>query len=108
MPLVGRKVECVFDPFDLTSVEVRYQGRQMGTGIPMVIGRHTHPMARPEAAPPPAATGIDYLAVLAERHAAQLAEHAGPIGYSQLIETDDPGQCPGQLMIPDPESDLPR
>ncbi len=106
--LVGRKVECVFDPFDLTAIEVRYQGRQMGTGIPRVIGRHTHPMARPEAAPPPAATGIDYLAVLAERHAAQLAEHAGPIGYSQLVETDDPAQCPGQLMIPDPESDLPR
>ena len=29
--LVGRHVECVFDPFDLTTLEVRYQGRPMGT-----------------------------------------------------------------------------
>jgi len=104
--LVGRRVECVFDPFDLTSIEVRYQGRHMGAGIVRVIGRHTHPKARPEAMPPPAATGIDYLAVLADRHAAQLAEHAGPIDYSGLTETTDPERCPGQLMIPDPESDV--
>jgi len=105
--LVGRRVECVFDPFDLTSIEVRYQGRAMGQGVPRVIGRHTHPRARPEAVPAPAASGIDYLAVLADRHAAQLAEHARPIDYSGLIETTDPEQCPGQLMIPHHESDTP-
>ena len=102
--LVGRRVECVFDPFDLTSIEVRYQGRHMGQGVPRVIGRHTHPRARPEAAPVPAATGIDYLAVLADRHAAHLAEQAGPIDYSGLIEATDPEQCPDQLMIPHDES----
>ena len=105
--LVGRRVECVFDPFDLTSIEVRYQGRSMGAGIARVIGRHTHPMARPEAVPAPATTGIDYLALLAERHAAELAELSPPIDYSGLAETTDPDQCPGQLMIPQPESDTP-
>lgn len=105
--LVGRRVECVFDPFDLTSIEVRYQGRSMGAGIAVVIGRHTHPMARPEAIPAPATTGIDYLALLADRHAAELAELAPPIDYSGLAETTDPDQCPGQLMIPQPESETP-
>ena len=28
--LVGRKVELVFDPFDLTRIEVRYQHRPFG------------------------------------------------------------------------------
>lgn len=102
--LVGRRVECVFDPFDLTVIEVRYQGRPMGTGVPLVIGRHTHPKARPEAAPLPATTGIDYLALLAGRHVAELAELSPPIAYSGLVETTDPGQMPGQLSIPDPES----
>ena len=88
--LVGRRVECVFDPFDLTSIEVRYQGRAMGPGIAQVIGRHSHPMARPEAAPPPPTTGIDYLALLADRHAAELAEHSPPIDYSGLVETTGP------------------
>ena len=103
--LVGRRVECVFDPFDLTSIEVRYQGRAMGPGIAQVIGRHSHPMARPEAAPPPPTTGIDYLALLADRHAAELAEHSPPIDYSGLVETTDPGQCPGQPVTPDRESE---
>ena len=29
--LVGRKVELVFDPFDLTRIEVRYQHRPLGS-----------------------------------------------------------------------------
>ena len=103
--LVGRRVECVFDPFDLTVIEVRFQGRPMGAGVARVIGRHTHPMARPETAAPPPTTGIDYLGLLAARHDAELAERAGTIDYSGLVETTDPGQCPGQLMIPDHETE---
>ena len=103
--LVGRRVECVFDPFDLTVIEVRYQGRPMGAGVARVIGRHTHPMARPETVSAPPSTGIDYLGLLAERHAAGLAESAPPTRFADLVETTDPDQCPGQLMIPQPESD---
>jgi putative transposase len=46
--LVGRKVELVFDPFDLTRIEVRWAGRPMGVAVPHKIGRHSHPAARPE------------------------------------------------------------
>jgi putative transposase len=100
--LVGQRVECVFDPFDLTVIEVRYQGRAMGAGVPRVIGRHTHPMARPEARSVPPTTGIDYLGLLAARHAAELAERAGPIDYSGLTQATT-----SQPMIPDHESDTP-
>jgi putative transposase len=64
--LIGRRVELVFDPFDLTRIEVRYQGKPAGLATPHRIGRHTHPKARPEPeAPPPApATGINYLAMI--------------------------------------------
>lgn len=89
--LVGSRVEVVFDPFDLTSVEIRFQGRAMGMGIPVVIGRHSHPQARPEAAPPPAPTGIDYLGLLAARRDAELAES---INYAQLL-------FPGDTPAPD-------
>ena len=101
--LVGRKVECVFDPFDLTAIEVRYQNRTMGAGVPHRIGRHTHPMAKPEPPSTPPATGIDYLALLADRHATELADHTPKIGYAELlelIESTDSDQCPGQLSIP--------
>ena len=86
--LVGSSVEVVFDPFDLSIVEIRFQGRSMGSGVPVVIGRHSHPQARPEAAPAPAPTGIDYLGLLAERREAELARS---INYSQLAL---PGSTP--------------
>jgi type II secretory pathway predicted ATPase ExeA len=50
--LVARRVELVFDPFDLTRVEVRYQGRSMGGGVPHRIDRHTHPHAAASTPPP--------------------------------------------------------
>ncbi len=85
--LVGRRVELVFDPFDLARVEVRFEGRSMGTGVAHVLRRHTHPMARELAPGPPPATGIDYLGLLEARHAAELATR---IDYSGLLPPPAP------------------
>ncbi|MGH8880777.1 MAG: DDE-type integrase/transposase/recombinase, partial [Stackebrandtia sp.] len=112
--LVGRRVELVFDPFDLTDIEVRYQNRPMGQAVPHRIGRHVHAKARPDAAPPPVtATGIDYLRLVEAQHTAQLAER---LRYADLTnakvtnakvtnakltnaEHDLDGQLPGQLDL---------
>ena len=75
--LIGRKVELVFDPFDLTDIEVRYHDRSYGLAVPFRIGRHAHPKARPEPASPtsaPAPTGIDYLRLVDAVHDAALAQ----------------------------------
>jgi len=91
--LVGRKVELVFDPFDLTRAEVRYGGRPMGAAVPVVIGRHSHPAARPEpgteeiAAP----TGIDYLHLVEARADAELERRIsyaamGPTGTGHELD----------------------
>lgn len=101
--LAGRKVELVFDPFDLTSIEVRWHGRPMGTAVPHRIGRHVHAKARPDEAAPvePARTGIDYLHLVEQQHAAELAER---VQYSHLTaETLPDGGVRGQL--PQPEAD---
>ncbi|MGH3265435.1 MAG: Mu transposase C-terminal domain-containing protein, partial [Trebonia sp.] len=84
--LVGRKVELVFDPFDLTRIEVRYQHRPMGVAVPLVIGRHTHPQAEREVPPAATGTGIDYLELLAEQRDAELRGHR--IDYSALAQPD--------------------
>jgi putative transposase len=83
--LVGRKAELVFDPFDLTDIEVRYEGRPMGKAVPVRISRHVHPKARPEAAPPPLPTGIDYLGLIAERRRSELLGRR--IDYAGLAAT---------------------
>jgi putative transposase len=96
--LTGRKVELIFDPFDLTGIEVRWQGRAAGQAVPQVIGRHAHPKARPEQPAPPApATGIDYMGLLDAAHDTRLASAA--ISFAGLAGPPGPGQLPGQLTI---------
>jgi putative transposase len=82
--LVRRTVELVFDPFDLTAMGVRHQGKPAGTAQPSAIGRHAHPKTRsrdsePRAEPEPA--GIDYLRLPDQRHDQALR---GQISYAAL------------------------
>ena len=92
--LTGRRVELVFDPFDLTILSVRSGGKAAGVATPHHITRRAHPKARPEPLPgdnAPRATGIDYLALLGEQHDRQAAAR---VNYSALA-TPAPGS-PGQ------------
>ena len=101
--LAGRKVELVFDPFDLTELTVYWQGRKVGRAVPQVIGRHAHPKAPPDDDPAPAAlTGIDYLQLVADADTAALGEQlnlAALTGNSQESGNpgpDDAGHAGGQ------------
>jgi len=81
--LVGRKVELVFDPFDLTFLRVRSEGTDAGTALPFQINRHSHPKAKPEvpAEPPKPTTGIDYLGLIDATHTTELA---AKVNYAAL------------------------
>lgn len=83
--LVGRRVELVFDPFDLTFLRVRLDGTDAGTALPFQINRHSHPKARPEvpAEEPIPTTGIDYLALIDAQHAAELANKVNYAVFAQ-------------------------
>jgi putative transposase len=96
--LIGHKVELVFDPFDLTRIEIRHAGAPKGLAIPHRIGRHAHPKARPETPPPPPPkpTGIDYAHLIDTAHQAQLAHG---VNYAALAASSDQpnhGQTPDQ------------
>lgn len=78
--LVGRRVELVFDPFDLERITVRYLDTDFGLAVPQKIGRHVHPMAAKAPEPGPQ-TGIDYLGIV---EAAHRQATGSPIGYSDL------------------------
>jgi putative transposase len=81
--LIGRKVELVFDPFDLTDIDIRYSGRGFGKAVAFTIGRHSHPKARPEHPERPAEpTGIDYLRLLDATHTQRLESR---INYTALL-----------------------
>ncbi len=94
--LVGRKVELVFSPFDIETVEVRHQDKSHGKALPHNITRHVHPKARPEIPEQsiPAATGIDYLELTARTHHEQVRADRR-IGYDALFgEASAPEQLP--------------
>ncbi|MQA64100.1 MAG: transposase, partial [Actinophytocola sp.] len=87
--LIGRKIELVFDPFNLDELEVRYRGRSHGKAVAFEVGRHVHPKARPDTgsdqhggAEP---SGIDYLKLLDDAHTEKLESR---INYTALFNDD--------------------
>ncbi len=105
--LVGCKVELVFSPFDLETIDVHYRDAHYGRAVPQRITRHAHPKARPETPEPAAApaTGIAYLQLVADAHHQQVAADER-IGFHALYSTgpatpSEPDQLPGQLTIAD-------
>ncbi|BDB42148.1 hypothetical protein MKCMC460_34270 [Mycobacterium sp. 20KCMC460] len=96
--LVGRKVELVFDPFDLTRIEVRLAGVPMGLAIPHHISRHSHPKAKPETPTAPTQpSGIDYAQLIETAHAAELARGVNYAALTAAAEAS--GEIPGQLDL---------
>ncbi|MFJ3309573.1 Mu transposase C-terminal domain-containing protein [Streptomyces sp. NPDC086549] len=82
--LAGMRIELVFDPFDLTDIEVRASGKTLGKAVPHHVGRHAHPKASPETPAEPAPpTGIDYVKILDEAHTSNTAKG---INYSSLMD----------------------
>lgn len=85
--LAGAKVELVFDPFDLTDIDVRHHGRPAGKALPFKIGQHVHPKARADAPPPATPTGIDYLRLVEQRHTRALGQR---LQYAHLSDPPQP------------------
>jgi putative transposase len=80
--LVGRRVELRYDPEDLSSIDVHFEGKPAGVATPFVIGRHTHRAVPQAKRPEPKPTGIDYLGMVAAAH--EEAAGTGSIDFSEL------------------------
>jgi putative transposase len=99
--LVRCVVELVFDPFDLTDIDVRHKGRPAGKAVPFIIGRHRHAKTRTgdqEQRAEPEPTGIDYLKILDQAHGQDLQAQ---INYAALISDAHDGGSPGAQQAGD-------
>lgn len=79
--LVGRRVECRYDPTDMSCLEVFFEGRPAGVATPLVIGAHVHPAVPQAQRPVLEPTGVDYLGLVQAAHDEGLA---GPISYRDV------------------------
>jgi len=79
--LVGRRVECRYDPTDMSSLDVFFEGRPAGVATPLVIGAHVHPAVPQAKAPAAERSGVDYLGLVLAAHD-QAA--AAPISYRAI------------------------
>ena len=65
-------MELIFDPFDLTHIEVRHNGQSFGQAVIHQISAHVHARVAGRRDhhdnDPPTPTGIDYLALLEAEH----------------------------------------
>jgi putative transposase len=107
--LVGRKVEAIFDPFDLSEVEIRWNHQSFGIAKVHQLGTHVHPKATVHLQGPddmPANPGIDYLALVEAEHRAATRR---AINFSDLpADTRDPdGDGDGDASPPWQEPPLP-
>ena len=101
--LAGAKVELVFDPGDLTDIDVRHHGHPAGKAIPFQIRRHTHPKARPDQTEPATPTGIDYLRLIADQHTRSLGDrlHYAHLGQATQPDSQHRGNDPAGGPPPD-------
>jgi putative transposase len=105
--LVRCVVELVFDPFDLTDIQVRHKGKPAGQAVPFAIGRHRHAKTRTDDGGPrsePEPTGIDYLRILDAAHDAELQAQ---INYAALITPGEDGTSPSTDSPSRPGTDNP-
>lgn len=88
--LVGRTVDLLFTPFDLTTIDVEYQGRPMGTARPHEVTRHVHPAVQPDDTAPVEATGIDYLRLLEDAHQTEVGHAINYLALTSEIQPEPP------------------
>lgn len=106
--LVGRKIELIFDPFDLAKIDVRHDGRSYGFAKAHHLREHVHPHVRDHVEVAVKPTDIDYLKMLVGNNELQYRApgDAPPLStaFHKLVESSDPNQVPGQLQISDNNS----
>lgn len=102
--LARHKIELRFDPFDLSNLELWFDGNNLGKATVTQQGREKHIAVEKLVTQAPKSTqpvsSMDYLAVLRAEHQEKLRKEAGQLQFAQLLRTpptaDDPELQPAE------------
>jgi hypothetical protein len=95
----GRKLQLLFDPFDLSHIELFFGGNSFGKATVIQQGREKHiaveRLATQPIDPPKPKTSLDYLAALRSEYQQMQRKQAGPLQFARLKEPpEDPDPSP--------------
>jgi len=95
----GRKLQLLFDPFDLSHIELFFAGNSFGKAAVIQQGREKHiaveRLATQPPEPPKPKTSLDYLAALRSEYQQMQRKQAGPLQFARLKERpEDPDPSP--------------
>src|SRR6516164_906152 len=93
--LTGRRVELRYDPEDLSRIDVFLDGKPAGAATPFITRRHVHRAVPQATRPEPAATGVDYLGLVAAAHDEEAGTGA-KIDFTALAALAGNGHAPEQ------------
>jgi transposase InsO family protein len=96
--LSGQKIELRFDPFDLSNLELWFDGKNLGKATVTQQGREKHiaverlvtQAPKPEQATP----SMNYLALLRAEHQQNLRKEAGQLQFARLLRNQQPTNDP--------------
>lgn len=95
----GRKLQLLFDPFDLSQIELFFGGNSFGVATVIQQGREKHiaveRLATQPLEPPKPKTSLDYLAALRSEYQQLQRKQAGRLQFARLKEQpEDPDPSP--------------
>lgn len=107
---IGRSLELRFDPFDLSALELWFDGRRIGQATVTVQNRQRHIQVEHLVTQPPSAakptTSLDYLSLLRKEYDDLQRKAAGKLQFTKLGSGEKAvvaPLCPPSLPLPKPD-----
>lgn len=82
--LARQRVLLRYDPYDLSQIQVWHEGKRYPDAVPVQLRRERHKGVEPPE-PVPVPTGLNYLTLAKQQHAANTQAELGRMSYARLV-----------------------
>jgi putative transposase len=86
--LVGRKITLRYDPFDLSRLQLWFDGQRYPDPTPVELRRQRRREADRLTPPPAPATGLNFLALAKKQHEERVRQELGQTHFSRLMNRE--------------------
>jgi putative transposase len=86
--LVRQQALLRYDPYDLTQIQVWHADKRFADDTPVQLRRQRHKGVEPAESAAPAPTGLNYLTLAKQQHAANKQAELGRMSYAAVISPE--------------------